>query len=209
MTFDFAFAMKVFAAMFAIINPIASIPVFLSLTQGATEAEKQRVALVTLIGVVIGCVVSVSLGGAVLRLFGVTIDGFRLAGGLLVLLIALNMLRGTASPQRHPNEKEMSPAAAPSSVAIYPLTVPLLVGPGTISALIVFGHTAETERKLPSLAIGLSVFLLVLAITLLSAPFIAKYLSAKAIAITQRLMGMILAAIAMEMMVSSPQAFFK
>ena len=63
---------------------------FLSLTQGATEAEKQRVALVTLIGVVIGCVVSASLGGAVLRLFGVTIDGFRLAGGLLVLLIALN-----------------------------------------------------------------------------------------------------------------------
>ena len=209
MTFDFAFAMKVFAAMFAIINPIASIPVFLSLTQGATEAEKQRVALVTLIGVVIGCVVSVSLGGAVLRLFGVTIDGFRLAGGLLVLLIALNMLRGTASPQRHPNEKEMSPAAAPSSVAIYPLTVPLLVGPGTISTLIVFGHTAETERKLPSLAIGLSVFLLVLAITLLSAPFIARYLSAKAIAIAQRLMGMILAVIAMEMMVSSLQAFFK
>jgi len=65
MTFDFAFAMKVFAAMFAIMNPIANIPVFLLLTQGATEAEKQRVALVTLIGVVIGCAVSVSLGGAV------------------------------------------------------------------------------------------------------------------------------------------------
>jgi len=132
-----------------------------------------------------------------------------LAGGLLVLLIALNMLHGTASPQHHPNEKEMNSAAAPSSVAIYPLAVPLLVGPGTISTLIVFGHTAETERKLPSLAIGLSVFLLVLAITLLSAPFIARYLSAKAIAIAQRLMGMILAVIAMEMMVSSPQAFFK
>jgi multiple antibiotic resistance protein len=209
MTFDFAFAMKVFAAMFAIMNPIANIPVFLSLTEGATEAEKQRVALVSLIGVVIGCVVSVSLGGTILRLFGVTIDGFRLAGGLLVLLIALNMLHGTASAQHHPKEKEMSPTAAPSSVAIYPLTIPLLVGPGTISTLIVFGHTAETESKLASLTIGLAAFLLVLAITLLSAPFLAKYLSARAIAITQRLMGMILAAIAMEMMVSSLQAFFK
>ncbi|WP_250514602.1 MarC family protein [Caballeronia sp. INDeC2] len=212
MTFDFAFAMKVFAAMFAIMNPIADIPVLLSLTQGDRSGKA-----------------TCCTGYAHWRCYRVC--GVRkpwrcrltlvwrhhrrvsLAGGLLVLLIALNMLHGTASPQHHPNEKEMSPTAAPSSVAIYRLTVPLLVGPGTISTLIVFGHTAATERKLPSLTIGLSVFLLVLvlvlAITLLSAPFIAKYLSAKAIAITQRLMGMILAAIAMEMMVSSLQAFFK
>ena len=209
MTFDFSFALKVFAALFAIMNPIANIPVFLSLTDGASAKEKRRVASVAMIGVAVGCALSVSIGGTILRVFGVTIDGFRLSGGLLVLLIALNMLHGNASPQHHPSQKEMSQTDEASDVAIYPLTIPLLVGPGTISTLIVFGHTAVTEQRIASLVVGLSAFLFVLALALFSAPYLAKYLSQKSIAITQRLMGMILAAIAMEMMVDSLRVFFK
>jgi multiple antibiotic resistance protein len=209
MMIDLAFSIKVFAALFAIMNPIANIPVFLSLTEGSSDSDKRRIASVTLIGVTIGCVVSATAGDAILRVFGLSINDFRLAGGLLVLLIALAMVHGSSSSQHQPTEKEPRGSTSTQDIAIYPLTVPLLVGPGTIATLIVFGHTAMTEGKIFGLALGLAAFLALLAAALFSAPLIAHYLSPKVTAITQRLMGMILAAIAMQMIVTSLQASFK
>ena len=205
---DFPFAVKVFAALFAIMNPIANIPVFLSLTEGASDTSRRKIAITVMIGVTVGCIVSAVAGGAILHVFGLTVNDFRLAGGLMVLLIALSMLNGSASTQHAPTQSEGDALAQTESVAIYPLTIPLLVGPGTIATLIVLGQSAfDTGREAP-LALGILVFLVVLAVALLSAPFIGHYLSPRIIAITQRLMGMILAAIAMGMMVTSLQAFF-
>jgi multiple antibiotic resistance protein len=207
MGFESAFAIKVFAALFAIMNPIANIPILLSLTEGASEAGRRRVARTAMIGVTIGCVVSAAAGSAILSMFGLTVNDFRLAGGLLVLLIALSMLHGSASAQHQPSGKEMG--TGDEDVAVYPLTFPLLVGPGTIATLIVFGHTAVADGRIAGLVAGLVVFLVVLAAALFSAPVLARYLSPKVTAITQRLMGMILAAIAMQMIVASLQALFK
>lgn len=201
-----AFSMKVFAAMFAIMNPIANIPVFLSLTEGFSEAEQRRTALVAFIGVSIGCVVSAVAGSAILGVFGLSVDDFRIAGGLLVLLIALSMLHGSPSAQHQPNASEMDGG---QDIAIYPLTVPLLVGPGTIATLIVLGQSAVEQGQVASLALGLAAFLLLLAVSLLSAPYLGRLLSPKVTAIAQRLMGMILAAIAVQMMLAGLQAVFR
>ena len=215
MGFDLAFAVKVFTALFAIMNPIANIPVFLSLTAGQSTGTRRRVAHKAVIGVTVGCLVSVAAGDAILGAFGLTVDDFRLAGGLMVLLIALSMLHGSASAQHQPSEKEMGGdegtggGSDAGDIAVYPLTIPLLVGPGTIATLIVFGHTALADGKIVSLAAGLAVFLIVLAAALYAAPVLARYLSPKVTAIMQRLMGMILAAIAMQMMVASLQVLFK
>ncbi|WP_329743337.1 NAAT family transporter [Dyella sp. A6] len=206
MSVDFPFAMKVFAALFAIMNPIANIPVFLSLTEGASDSQKRRIALVTMTGVTVGCIVSMTVGDLILRVFGLTINDFRLAGGLLVLLIALDMLHGSSSAQHQPGTKEMADA---QDVAIYPLTIPLLVGPGTIATLIVFGQNAMANGLVPGLILGVAVFLVVLAMALFMAPLIGRHLSSRVTAITKRLMGMILAAIAMEMIVASLQVAFK
>ena len=126
-------------------------------------------------------------------------------GGLIVLLIALSMLQGTASHAhaRTPAEKEQTEDLDPESVAIYPLTVPLLVGPGTIATLIIFAASARKDGTEMALAIGLAAFLALLGASLFAAPLIGQYLSQNAIAIARRLMGMILAAIAMEMIVTS------
>lgn len=140
-------------------------------------------------------------------LHSLTIDDFRLAGGLLVLLIALSMLHGSPSSQHAPREGECE-GLAQDSVAIYPLTIPLLVGPGTIATLIVLGQSAFATGRELSLALGLAAFLALLAAALLSAPLIGHYLSPKVTAITQRLMGMILAAIAMQMILASLRAAF-
>lgn len=190
----------------------------MSLTEGASDAERRHVAISAAIGTTTGCILSVLAGQAVLDAFGLGVDDFRLAGGLIVLLIALSMLHGTASQahDRTPQERAahertaQQPAEAVdyAGLAVYPLTVPLLVGPGTIATLIVFGHTAQAQGRWPELALGLGSFLAVLALALLSAPLIGRLLSATATAITRRLMGMILAAVAMEMIVASLRSLF-
>ena len=161
-----------------------------------------------LITVSVGCVVAAVAGSSILGVFGVGIDDFRLAGGLLVLLIALSMLHGTASTQHASTEQERQDATSTDSVAIYPLAIPLLLGPGSIATMIVLGHGALATGKELAFAVGLAAFLLLLAVFMLSAPFIGHYLSPKVTAITQRLMGMILAAIAVDMMLTSLRASF-
>ena len=208
MTFDPAFSIKVFSALFAIMNPIANVPVFLSLTDGETDAARRKVAITALLAVSIGCVVSALAGSAILGVFGVSIDDFRLAGGLLVLLIALSMLHGSASTQHAPTETERQDLADADSVAIYPLAIPLLLGPGTIATMIVLGHNALSSGQELAFALGLAAFLLLLAVSLLAAPLIGHYLSPRVSAIAQRLMRMILAAIAVDMMLTSLRAAF-
>ncbi len=210
MSFDPAFVVKVFAALFAITNPIANVPVFLSLTEGASPQVQRSVAVTASIGTVVGCLVAVVAGDVILRIFGISVDDFRLAGGLLVLLIALTMVQGEASQAhaRTPAEAEQTRDTNPADVAIYPLTVPLLVGPGTIATLIVFSETARREGRIPELAIGLALFLVLLCACLLAAPWVGRKLSPTATAIARRLMGIILAAIAAEMIVSSLRTLF-
>ncbi len=208
MSFDLAFSIKVFTALFAIMNPVANVPVFLSLTSGASDAERRKVAVTALAAVSIGCVVAAVAGSSILGMFGVSIDDFRLAGGLLVLLIALSMLHGSANTQHAPTDQERKDLADADSVAIYPLAIPLLLGPGSIATMIVLGHSAFSSGKELAFAAGLAAFLLLLAASMLSAPLIGHVLSPKVTAITQRLMGMILAAIAVDMMLTSLRASF-
>jgi len=208
MSFDLAFSIKVFTALFAIMNPVANVPVFLSLTSGASDAERRKVAVTALIAVSIGCVVAAVAGSSILGMFGVSIDDFRLAGGLLVLLIALSMLHGSANTQHAATTQERKDLADADNVAIYPLAIPLLLGPGSIATMIVLGHSAFSSGQELAFAAGLAAFLLLLAASMLSAPFIGHYLSPRVTAITQRLMGMILAAIAVDMMMTSLRASF-
>lgn len=206
---DFAFSVKVFAALFAIMNPIANIPIFLSLTEGSSDSTQRRVALTAWIGVTVGCLVSALAGGPILRAFGITVDDFRLAGGLLVLLIALDMLHGSSSTQHNPTDREKGGDGSARDIAIYPLTIPLLVGPGTIATMIVFGQTALAQGRLPSLLAGLALFLVLLALSLFAAPLLGHHLSERVTAVTKRLMGMILAAIAVQMMLASLGDFLR
>ncbi|AWN37723.1 MarC family protein [Methylobacterium radiodurans] len=208
MEFDLAFATKVFAALFAIMNPFANVPVFLSLTEGTSDGIQRRVAFTASLGTVIGCLVSALAGKLILTLFDTDVNDFRLAGGLLILLIAITMLQGSDSHVHARTPKEKVEDLDPASVAIYPLTVPLLVGPGTIATLIVFGETARTQDRITELAFGMGAFLVLLAATLLSAPFLGRHLPPEAVAITRRLMGMILAALGVEMIVTSLRIAF-
>lgn len=200
---DIAFFLKVFAALFAIMSPVANLPVFLALTSDRDAAGQRAVALTATFGLIAGSVIVFFGGEAILALFGISIDGFRLAGGLLILLIALSMLHGGESSAQAGTDEEQEHHRTRDNPGIYPLTVPMLLGPGSISTIIIFREQARGAAQEIALAAALAAMVAVFAATFFAAPMLSRILSRTAISIMSRLMGMILAAIAMEMMVTS------
>jgi len=200
---DMVFFAKVFAALFAIMSPLANLPVFLSLTADMDQASQRRVARTVVIGLVIGCTITVLAGTEILKLFGIGIQSFRLAGGLLILLIALRLLGGQQPRSHAGNEKERERYDDQDNPGIYPMTVPILLGPGAISTMIIYAHEATAPATQVALGLAITANIVLLGGVFLAAPHISKRLNATAIAVMSRLMGMILAAIAMEMMTNS------
>ncbi|EFO33171.1 membrane protein YhcE [Roseibium sp. TrichSKD4] len=200
---DTAFFLKMFAALFAIMNPIANLPVFLSLTSDRDAAGQRKVVVTLIIALVCGAALVGIGGNAILNLFGISVDAFRLAGGFLILLIALNLIQGEQSKAHHGTEAEQAHHAEQDHPAIYPLTVPILLGPGTISTMIIFRGQASTVEQDIAYVAAISCAIGLLAVTFFAAPFLGRVLGQTATSVMSRLMGMILAAIAMSMMVES------
>lgn len=205
---DTAYTIKFFGALFAIMNPITNLPMFLSLTDGADAATQKAIALkVTLYALVMGIIISVA-GSAVLKLFGISVDDFRTAGGLVLLIIALNMLNGDHSKSHTGSDHEKSAYSEAESVAFYPLTFPLIVGPGTIATMIVFSGQATTFGDKMGYALAFGAMIVFLGAVFYFAADIGKHLGTTARAIMSRLMGMILAAISVEMMADGLKALW-
>lgn len=203
---DTSFAVTFFGALFAIMNPVSNLPIFLSVTEGAPAAVQRQIALkVALYCLVLGAAFALA-GTQVLKLFGISTDDFRVAGGLVVLLLALNMLNGDESSSHHGTDDEKRSYPAPDAVAFYPLTFPIIVGPGTITTLIVYAHQATTPAHVVAFAAVFVGMVALLALTFYNAPVLARHLSGTARVIMSRLMGMILAAIAVGMIVTGLKA---
>lgn len=205
---DVSFFLKVFAALFAIMNPFANLPVFLALTDDRDAAGKRAVAITTFIGIAAGSVVVFFAGEAVLKIFGIGVNDFRLAGGLLILLIAISMLHGSQSSSHAGTAKEQDHHATRDNPAIYPLTVPILLGPGTISTIIIFRHQAHGPAMEIAVAAALAAIVLLLGAFFIAGPALGRLLGQTATSVMSRLMGMILAAIAVDMMASSLKALW-
>ncbi|MTH97067.1 MarC family protein [Roseibium sp. RKSG952] len=200
---DTAFFLKMFAALFAIMNPVANLPVFLSLTSDRDAAGQRAVVYTLAIALVLGIVIVALAGDALLALFGISVDAFRLAGGFLILLIALNLISGEQSKAHHGTDAEKAHHAQQDNPAIYPITIPILLGPGTISTLIIYrSQITGIEQDIAYAAASFAAVGLLIG-TFLAAPFLSKVLGQTSTSVMSRLMGMILAAIAMDMMVSS------
>nr|WP_319385823.1 NAAT family transporter [uncultured Roseibium sp.] len=195
--------LKTFAALFAIMSPIANLPVFLALTSDRGPAFERKVAFTLLISLSAGALVIGLTGDIILKVFGISLDAFRLAGGFLILLIALDLIRGQSTPVHHGSDKEKANMKAQDNPAIYPLTVPILLGPGSISTMIIFrGQVHDFSQEIAYVA-AVAASIAVLIATFFSAPFLQRFLGETANSVMSRLMGMILAAIAMEMMTDS------
>lgn len=202
-------AVTVFMAFFAIMNPIAGVPVFLSLTSGDDEQTTRSVALrALLIAFAIVALFSVA-GKVIFDVFGLTPEAFRITGGIIVFVIGLHMLQGNQSSVQHPSEGDKRSARdAALSVAISPLGMPLLAGPGTIATAMNF----SAGGGMTAMVVTVSVFALLCLVTYAFFIFGGKlvgYLGASALGVVTRMMGLILAAIGTQMVIEGLRDTFK
>lgn len=183
--------------LFVIADPIGAVPLFITLTTNQGEHEKRRTAKVAAATVAIVLVLSIFVGQPMLTFFGISVSSFRVGGGILILLMALAMMQARPSgTQRTPEETEE--ASAKDEVAVVPLGIPLIAGPGAISTMIIYAHQAmgwfdSVFLVLESVLVAASVWF-----ALNLADPISKLLGKTGINIVIRLFGLILAAVAVE-----------
>jgi len=188
---------KVTIALFAIVNPIGSLPIFISATDGWNQADRARTAKTVAFSVFTVLTVSAFLGDQILSFFGISIPSFQVGGGILLLLIAISMMHGKQSGTRQTPE-EAQTMAERKVIAIVPLSIPLLAGPGAISNIIIAAQqNSGIVWHIYLLAPILFVATVIWMILRLSVP-ISNRLGSIGINIVTRLMGLILAAMAVE-----------
>lgn len=193
-------AFKTFIALLALINPLGVLPLFISLTHGHSAAEKQhtiRVVSLTVISVVSVCTL---FGEQIIVFFGISTASLQVAGGLLILLMSLSMLNAQMGGSRT-TEEEKSEAESKRTLGVVPLGIPLLTGPGAISTVIVYADKAQNIVDY-LIIIGCGVVLAVLVWgTLQLAEPINRIMGRSGINIATRIMGLLVAAVAVEFIV--------
>ena len=194
-------------ALFAILTPFAAIPLFLNLTAGQSEKERARTARTAVLTIAILLVSSALLGDAILRLIGTSLDSFRVGGGIVLLLMALSMLSAqVSSVQQTPDE--VREAINKDAVGVVPIGIPLLAGPGSISAVIIqMERSADYFHQALIIACILFVCGLVWG-ALALATFIGERLGRTGLNILNRIFGLLLAAIAVEVIAAGLRGLF-
>lgn len=204
---DYTEYLKGFIGLVAIANPLGVIPLFISMTIDQNAAQRRRTINLVPIGVTIILLVALLGGSLILQLFGVTIDSFRVGGGILILLMAVAMLHAKTSHMKQTDE-EADESVDKQSVAIVPLAMPLLAGPGAISTVILAAHKSASISHYVILGVSIVALSLLIWMALRLAPWIAGRLGATGINVFTRIMGLILAAIAVEFIANGIKGLF-
>lgn len=204
---DFSVQVKFLIGIFAILNPLGSIPIFLSLMAGRSSNEIRRTAFKTAVAVAVILIFSVWAGNGLLSFFGIGIPSFRIAGGLLLLIIAMAMFDARPGQVRQ-TQAEQAEAETKEDIAVVPLAIPLLAGPGAISLTIVDAHQAGGMLDKFVLSAGIVVIAIIVWLVLWLAEPIGKRLGTSGLNIATRVMGLLLAAMAVQFMADGLIALF-
>jgi multiple antibiotic resistance protein len=198
--FDARLFGEAFITLFVIIDPPGIVPVFLALTRGYPGKERKRLAwqaAVVAFGVIVGFAV---FGQTLLSYLGISVPALMLAGGLLLLLVALELLTGKAAP---PGEVPRGNA----NVAMVPLGTPLLAGPGSIVATIVFVQRADHLNQIIALSLAIVAVHLILWLVMRFSPVIMKVIKENGVELVTRIAGLLLAAIAVQLCADAVRDF--
>ena len=184
-----------FASIFVIVNPIEATLIFVTLTSGLSSQEKSRIyTRTTLVAFSIALLFSVA-GDMVLRIFSITVDSLRVAGGILLFLVAIDMLRGVRQ-QKKVTEAELRDANQREDVSVFPLAIPLLTGPGAITTVVVLMGAAGTLTEKALVLLALILTFAATFFILKFSEYIDRALGITGIMVTTRIMGLILGAVA-------------
>lgn len=193
-------AFKTFIALLALINPLGVLPMFITLTQDQSALEKKRTIRAAALTVVVVVAVCAVFGEQIIKFFGISTASLQVAGGLLILLMSLNMVNAQMGGSKTTRE-EQAEAEHKSAIGVVPLGIPLLTGPGAISTVIVYANKAQGMYDY-AIIIGCGAILSALVwLTLQLADPINRFMGRSGINITTRIMGMLVAAVAVEFII--------
>lgn len=194
---DFSYLLKITIALLAIVNPIGSLPIFISATDGWSMPDRARTARTVAVTVFIVLSLAAFIGDGMLSFFGISIPSFQVGGGILIMLISISMMHGKQGGTRQTAEEAQSMAER-EVIAIVPLSIPLLAGPGAISSMILSAQQQPSFLGHLSLLIPVLLVSIVIWLVLKLSDNITQRLGTIGINIITRLMGLILAAMAVE-----------
>ncbi|MCI0688786.1 MAG: MarC family protein [Sporichthyaceae bacterium] len=189
---------EVFVTLFVIMDPPGVIPIFLSLTSGRTSAKRRQMALQAVIVSFCVIVVFAVFGQSILNYLGITLPAMQAAGGLLLLLVALELLTGRADEPSQTKDV---------NVALVPLGTPLLAGPGAIVATIVFAERVEEARDLLAVAAGIVAVHIALWLFLRFSVGVIRVIKDSGVTLITRIAGLLLSAIAVQLVADAVRAF--
>ncbi|MHB1157412.1 MAG: MarC family protein [Phycisphaerales bacterium] len=194
-------------ALLAIVDPVGNVPLFLSFTADQTPRQRNRTALIASLATAIILVGMVMFGQLFLNMFGIRVASMRVGGGLLLLLIGLAMLHSRLSGAKQTAE-EQHEAIDATNVGVVPLAVPLMAGPGAISLVISDAERLDGLTNRIGLVIVVMVVSLASWIILRLAEPVARHMKRTAINVITRMMGLVLVAIAVEMIAAGLTTLF-
>jgi multiple antibiotic resistance protein len=198
---DFAqFALVTFTSILFLVDPIAVVPTFLAITQGESVEQRRATARRACLAAAILLIVFAAAGNLIFRAFGITLPAFRIAGGAILWLVAMDMLRGERTTQE--SEAEIDEGRLKEDVAFTPLAMPMLAGPGAISTVMVLSGQARTPARASVIYVSIVLTLLISWIMLRIGDRVMSRFGQTGIRVTMRIMGLMLAAVAVQFIIT-------
>ena len=193
----------IFAALFSVINPLGAIPIFVGLTIDDSMGERSRISFWTAVNVFIILIISFFIGQYVLAFFGISIDALRIAGGFIIVNSGFSLLTGKFKKTRGVNKKVENDAQKRNDIALTPLAIPMLAGPGSISLLIaMYQDYREIDQQIIA-CLAMGAVAAVIFLMLRSAHYLSRILGASGIVAISRIIGFIVIAIGVQYISSS------
>ena len=206
---------KLLVAFLVLINPFSALSIYLDLTQNHSTKEKRRIARTAALAVFIVIIVFALRGGILLKILGISVGSFQVGGGILVLLIAISLMNGNdnpAKPKIDPNSEEHHHAQQirrnEKAIAVVPIAIPITIGPGGISTVIIYSSAAKNYSDIALIIISGFLVSLICYFILVVAGRISKRLGTTGLTILNRIMGMMLATISVEIIVAGLKSIF-
>jgi len=195
---DLKFAVVALSAIFFVIDPLANVPIFLSITVGYTPEQRRSIALRAALATMLVLSIFALAGGVIFEAFGISLGAFKIAGGLMLLLMAIDMMRAQPSATKTSPE-EQAESRERDDVAIFPMAIPMLAGPGAIASVMVLMSRAAW-RPVPTAMVFVAIAITCLVAWLLmrSAANAERFLPKTLLRAFERVMGLLLAAVAVE-----------
>lgn len=203
---------KIILAFMVLINPFSALTLFLDLTRGYSMTNRRKVARIACLTIFITISFFTVAGETLLKALGISIGSFQLAGGILVFLIALNMMNGDGNPVKPDQENfdvdHVTSSPPTTAAAVVPLAIPMMIGPGGISTVIIYSSQVSGILQVSAIIIAGLLISLFCYLALMAAGRISRVLGDTGLNIMSRIMGMLLAAVSIEIIVSGLRTLF-